>query len=201
MLLIQKYPSPNITPSTVGGNNWALSESSQLKWREENARIDFNLTKSQSLMFRYTQDSWVNPAPTGGVYWGDDFFPGLPAIGRSLPNKSLVSGPPSSAEAPSTKSSLLIPITASTIGVGGSNPGLQQQICDAIGPLYSGNPKNCLSSSIPTIWGGFGAYGSGQNYWVIAPWQNQLDIYTVRDDLSKVIGNHTSESRCFPWLE
>ncbi len=44
---------------------------------------------------------------------------------------------------------------------------------------------------IPTLWGGFGAYGNGQNMWMIAPWTNALDIYTVRDDFSKVLGAHT----------
>ena len=27
--------------------------------------------------------------------------------------------------------------------------------------------------------------------WMIAPWTNALDIYTVRDDFSKVMGAHT----------
>jgi hypothetical protein len=196
MLLIAKYPLPNITPATVGGNNWALSESSKLIWREENGRVDFNLTKSQSLMFRYTQDHWENPAPTGGVYWGDDFFPGLTG-NWAQPSKQIV-GKWTSLLGSSTVNEVEFAYSNNriNIGVGGSNPGLQQQISSAIGPLYPEALKTA-PASVPTIWGGFSSYGSGQNYWVIAPWQNQLDIYTVRDDLSKVIGNHTLKVGAF----
>ncbi len=47
------------------------------------------------------------------------------------------------------------------------------------------------SAGIPTLWGGIGGYGNNQNYWSIAPWQNQLDLYVAKDDASKVIGKHT----------
>ena len=41
------------------------------------------------------------------------------------------------------------------------------------------------------MWGGLNAYGSYNNYWTIAPWQNSLDLYVAKDDASKVIGRHT----------
>jgi hypothetical protein len=36
-----------------------------------------------------------------------------------------------------------------------------------------------------------GGYTSGNTLWLIAPWKNSLDIYTVRDDFSKVVGSQT----------
>ena len=36
-----------------------------------------------------------------------------------------------------------------------------------------------------------GNYGSRNNYWSIAPWNNTLDLYVAKDDASKIIGKHT----------
>jgi Carboxypeptidase regulatory-like domain len=196
-LMIQKYPTPNRPTATDGSfNNWAQSEPSLLNWREENGRADFNINKSNSLMFRYTQDHWENPAPTAGAYWGDDIFPGLTSS-WAQPSKQIV-GKWTSTIGSSTVNDLEFAYSNNriNIGVGGTDPGLQAQISNAIGPLYPESLKTA-PASIPTMWGGFGPYGHGQNYWVIAPWQNQLDIYTFRDDLSKVMGKHTLKVGAF----
>ena len=60
----------------------------------------------------------------------------------------------------------------------------------AIPTLYPTALKNNKTGSVPTIWGGLGAYGDGQNIWTIAPWNNKLDLYNFRDDVSKVAGTH-----------
>ena len=72
---------------------------------------------------------------------------------------------------------------------GGTNPGLLNQMAAAFHPLFPESLKNAHAST-PTIWGGLGAYGSGQNIQSIAPWSNSLDLYTFRDDISKVVGTH-----------
>ena len=197
MLLISKYPTPNRPVATDGSfNNWAQSENAKLNWREENGRADFNINKSNAVMFRYTQDHWENPAPTAGVYWGDDIFPALTS-NWAQPSKQIV-GKLTSTIGSSMVNDFEFAYSNNRINitVGGTNPGLQAQISNAIGPLYPESDKTA-KASIPTMWGGFGQYGHGQNYWVIAPWQNQLDIYTFRDDLSKVIGNHTLKVGAF----
>jgi hypothetical protein len=86
------------------------------------------------------------------------------------------------------------------ITVGGSDPGLQQQISDAIPSLWPNSLKQA-GASTPTMWGGFAPYCSAcGNYWVIAPWVNSLDIYSFRDDFSKVAGNHTLKfGALFDW--
>ena len=196
-LLIAKYPLPNTT--LPNGDNWAMSEPGVVHFREENVRGDINLTKKNSLMMRYTQDTWTNPAPTAGIYWGDDIFPGLTS-NWAQPSKMAIAkvtsqiGSTMVNDAEFSYSNNRINIT-----VGGTNPGLQQQISDAIPPLWPQSLKQA-TASIPTIWGGFGAYGHGQNYWVIAPWTNSLDIYSFRDDFSKVAGNHTLKfGALFDW--
>jgi len=41
------------------------------------------------------------------------------------------------------------------------------------------------------MWSGLGNYGDNQNLWLISPFANHQDLYTVRDDLSKAYGSHT----------
>ena len=64
------------------------------------------------------------------------------------------------------------------------------EITAAIPPSY---PEALKTSKLgtPTLWGGLGNYTSGNTLWLIAPWYNSLDIYTVRDDFSKVVGAQT----------
>jgi len=188
-LLISKYPLPNLA-TPIAGNNWSESQASKLNWRQENVRADFNLTKANALMFSYTQDSWENPAPTGGVYWGDDFFPALTG-NWAQPSKMMVAKWTSQIGTSAVNDvEFAYSNNRINIGVGGTNPGLQDQISSAIPSLYPQSLKTAPAST-PTMWGGFGPYGSGQNYWVIAPWSNALDIYAVKDNFSKVIGKHT----------
>ena len=87
-------------------------------------------------------------------------------------------------------SSSLTRITAVYITAGGTDPGLLAQTTAAI-PL--GWPEKYKTSKlgIPTLWGGLNGYTSYNGISLIAPWQNSLDIYTVRDDFSKVWSVHT----------
>ena len=39
-------------------------------------RVDYNLTKNNTFMGRYTQDTWSNNAYNSG-YWGEDPVPGV----------------------------------------------------------------------------------------------------------------------------
>ena len=73
---------------------------------------------------------------------------------------------------------------------GGTDPALLAATTAGFPPLWPLSFKT-FPVGIPEIWGGLGNYGSSNNLWMIAPWNNSLDIYTVRDDFSKVIGAHT----------
>ena len=55
-----------------------LSPTSPINWSEFNIRVDYNLNHANTLMFRWTQDSWTNNSPN--LYtnlWGDDPWPAL----------------------------------------------------------------------------------------------------------------------------
>jgi Carboxypeptidase regulatory-like domain len=197
-LLISKYPLPNLA-TPIDNANWSESQASKLDWRQENVRVDYNLTKANALMFSYTQDHWENPAPTGGVYWGDDIFPALTGD-WAQPSKMIV-GKWTSQIGTSAVNDVEFAYSNNriNIGVGGSNPGLQDQISAAIPTLYPSSLKTA-SSGVPTIWGAFGPYGQQGNYWTIAPWSNALDIYAVKDNFSKVVGKHTLKAGVvFTW--
>ena len=198
-LIPQYYPLPNL-PLNDGGNNWSQSLPSGLYWRQENARVDFNINSKNTLMGRYTQDHWSNPSYNGNQYWGDSPFPALNGswaqpskmiIGRwtDTITSSLVN------DAEFAYSNNRINITP-----GGTDPTLLTQLSAAIAPLYPQSLKNAPAST-PTIWGGLGNYGSNNTIWSLAPWNNTLDIYTFRDDVSKIAGRHQIKFGAFVGID
>ena len=62
-LLADYYPLPNQTGIIPGTPNYNFSSAAagRVPWREENGRVDFDLTKTERISFRYTQDSWKFP--------------------------------------------------------------------------------------------------------------------------------------------
>lgn len=196
-LLISKfYPDPNIPGATGNQNNWAESEPNKLNWREENVRVDFDVTKKHRITFRYTKDSWDNPAPNGGAFWGDSFFTNLTS-NWSQPSHSLM------AKLTSQLSDTLV----NDIHFGWGYNAIITTANDPLG-IASG-----LETAIPNVWptqkdsgafingggawGGLNPYGSGQTLWNIAPYGNHEDLYTIQDNLTKVHGNHTFKVGAF----
>lgn len=188
VLLADYYTLPNQALS-ASGYNWSESLPTFLKDRQENVRVDYNLNKRNVIMGRYTQEAWSNPSYNGNQYWGDTAFPVINGswaqpskmiIGRvtSTISDSLVN------DAEFAYSNNRINITA-----GGTDPGLIAQMTAALPSLYPSALKHGAIGT-PTIWSGLGNYGSNNTIWSIAPWNNTLDIYTVRDDVSKVAGRH-----------
>jgi len=193
LLILSQFPTPNVTPSAAtGGDNWFLSLGSPINYRQENARIDWNISSRHSAVFRYTQDHWDNPFPNyepGGL-WGDDIFPAVEGSWYQ-PSKSAV------AKVTSTLTNTLVNEAqfsysgnAIITNAGGTNPGLAAKIQQGIPTVFSKNAKQ--SGAVPIFWGGaFAPYLNGPNIWSIAPYGNNMDLYTIRDDVSKVHNNHT----------
>jgi carboxypeptidase family protein len=170
-------------------NNWKANLSSGVFWREENGRADYYLTKNHVAMFKYTQDSWSNPAPVLG-YWGDDAYPQLES-NWAQPSKSIVG------KLTSTIGSHLINDAAFSysnnrilITPGGTNAGLAQTLTTDFPTLF---PENLKSHQFgePTINLGPNAPG------MIAPWNNGENLYNGRDDLSWIHGSHTIKAGVF----
>ncbi len=58
-------------------NNWAVSLTAPIYWRQENVRMDYKLGNTWSIMGRYTHDSWSQPFPSTLGFWGDDLYPSV----------------------------------------------------------------------------------------------------------------------------
>ena len=202
------FPLPNqacdLTPIgyTAGGTlaaagnsasckNWQANLSSAVFWREENVRGDYYLTRSHTVMFKYTQDSWSNPAPNLG-YWGDDAFPQLQSS-WAQPSKSLVG------KLTSTIGTHLINDAAFSysnnrilITPGGTDPGLAATLTTDFPTLFPEDLKT-HKAGVPNINLG----NNGGTPTMIAPWDNGENLYSGRDDLSWVKGQHTVKAGVF----
>ena len=191
--LVQWLPLPNLATPLAGGADWSASLNTPIDWSQWNLRLDYNISHSQTLMFRMTKDSWTNNSPNGNStlgLWGDAIYPALNS-NWAQPSKQIV-GRLTSTIGTSMVNDLEFAYSDNRINItpGGTDPGLLAQITAAIPPSY---PLALKTSKLgtPTLWGGLGGYTSGNTLWLIAPWVNSLDIYTVRDDFSKVVGAQT----------
>jgi hypothetical protein len=201
--ILAQFPLPNVPASAATNfNNWVLSTPSPLDYREENFRVDFNLTNKEVLTLRYTQDHFNNPAPnlasSGQGLWGEDPFPAIESS-WSQPSKDAI------AKVTSTLSSTLVNEAqfsysgnAIYTSQAGSSLQLSKNIQAAFPTYFPSSTK--LVGGIPTFWGGglgqYFSYGS-PNIWSIAPYQNNMDLYQIRDDISKVMGSHSFKAGVF----
>ncbi len=184
--VMKLYPLPNLATANSSGQNWSESLPTGLYWREENIRVDYQVTPRNLVYGRYTQDSWSNPSYNAG-YWGDDPFPALNSS-WAQPSKSLMG------RWTATISSSLVNTAAFQysnnridITPGGTQPGLLAQVSAAIPTLYPNSIKHS-PVGVPQV--NLGSYGSGNTTSLIAPWQNQLDLYSAQDDVTWTRGRH-----------
>ena len=187
LLLLQQYPKPTLSnPCT--NLNWTASLNTPTPWREENARGDINLTKTLTLMLKYTQDSWTLGTPSAGFGWGSNPFgvideswdqPGRVAAARL--SKTIGS---------SMVNDFQFSYSANRITIIPSNLALEQQINNAIPWNFPISGKK-FGDKGPSAW--FSGWGNAHlpGVWTIAPWKNTLDHYTYQDDFSVVRGRHT----------
>jgi hypothetical protein len=198
-----QYPLPNFTcPTTPAGqataatgangcNNWQAFPGTHLNYRQENIRGDYNLTATQVLTFRYTQDTWVNPAPSAG-YWGDDAFPQLESS-WAQPAKSII-GKLTSTIGSSLINSVEFSYSNNRIIItpGGTNAGLAATLNADFPTIFPEDLKS-HKIGIPALNLGL----TGGTTQMLSPWSNKQDLYNVRDDLSWVHRNHTFKFGAF----
>ena len=193
LLYEQIYPVPNIANPT-SCTNWAVSQKSPIEFREESIRSDVKFTSSLNLMLRYTQDKNENPAPLlNNALWGDNSLP-VVSSSWSQPARQFVARL-SKTFGSSAVNDFQFSYGHNNIAIirGGSNPGLDSQINAAIPGFFPDSMKvGGVGRAYPVFWGGVAPFTTnrGADLTTLAPWANNEELFTYRDDFSKVRGNH-----------
>ena len=188
-VFLQLYPLPNTTPASGTCFNWVESITTPIDYRQENIRLDYTITNASRLMVRYTQDSWTNDAPNKfGNLWGDDPFPAVDS-NWDQPGKSFMAQLNQTIGS-SAVNSLSFSYSANKIEVtrGGTDPELNSRINAAIPGLFPDSIRQYgADRGHPVFWGG---QGYGQALWNEAPFNNNQDLFILKDDYSAVFGTH-----------
>ena len=183
--IMKAYPDPT-NSDPCASNNYTKSFGVPTNWREENVRGDINLTKTLTAMLRFTNDSW-NIGPNSGGFWGDN---NLGPVGEAWNQPGrVVIGKLSKTIGSTAVNDFTFSYSANriTITPAGTDPGLVQQLNDAIPTFFPLSGKT-YGDKGPAVWVNCCGLPS---VWTIAPWQNQQDLYTWQDDFSFVKGKHT----------
>jgi len=193
-LLVSLFPLPTVNGPAQGCQNWAVSLASPINWREEAVRADYNLSKTWKLMGKYTQDHWNQPSPSTLGYWGDDNYPSVdpswvqPGYEASIRLTKLIGS--------SAVNDFQVSYTANRITVTAVEDASHKGIIAAINNSYSTyfpTADKFLGKNVgyPVFWGGLGNGAGDQNLWNMGPWHNNQELYTAKDDFSKVAGAHS----------
>jgi len=188
LLFWQLYPLPNVDPAPGTCNNWVRAVSTPIDWNQINARVDFSVNQRTQLMVRYTDDAWDNAAPNAGEgngLWGDDQFPAVEGA-WDQPGASFVTQL-NQVIGTNAVNTFTFSFSGNEISInrGGERPELNGQINGQIPAIFDGKTGG-EDRSHPVFWG-------GQGYaplWNIAPWRNDQDLLTFKDDYEQVFGNH-----------
>jgi hypothetical protein len=189
---LSMFPDPNVA-SPVNCKNWAESLTAPIRWREENVRIDYNLTNTWRLFGRYTQDHWSQPFPSTLGFWGDDPYPSIESSWKQPGYQATIKL--TKLFGSSAVNDFQVSYAANRIQTtrGGTNPGLNDTI-NSLNPTYYPFSQKFEGTQIgyPGFWGGCGPdCATGDNLWTQAPWHNNEQLYILRDDFQKSIANHT----------
>ena len=187
----QAYVSQLPLPTTGGcsGTNWIAQVQVPLNWREENIRGDVKITKNNSLMLKYAQDAWDNPihASANGEagLWGTQDFPAV-SDSWTQPSKMAIARLTSTIGS-SSVNDFQFSWSGSNIGIfpAGDDPTLRSSIRSAIPTVFPTDGK-LHSQDLPTpiCW-------CATFFGIQSPWANRQDLFTWKDDFSRIIGKHT----------
>ena len=189
-LALTEYPAPTLayTSTSCPFLNWTQSQNVPTPWREENVRGDINLTKSLTLMLKFTNDSWKIGPPSNGFGWGSN---SLGVIDESWNQPGRIAAAKlSKTIGASAVNDFQFSYSANRITIQPSDLALEQQLNDAIPTFFPLSGKR-YGDKGPSVW--FSGWGNAHlpSVWTISPWANAQDLYTWQDDFSVVKGRHT----------
>ena len=188
---LSQFPTP--TRSNPCVNNWVTGVTIPVDWREENVRGDVNITKNTVLTLRYTQDSWDNTLHSDGEggLWGEQAFPAI-SDSWDQPGKVAIAKL-STTIGSSATNDFTFSWSANRINLstGGDTPALNATIKSAFQTVFPQSGKlHGTGTAEPLCWCG----GPSNFIGHFGPWNNGQDLYTWKDDFSKVAGRHIFKS-------
>jgi hypothetical protein len=189
-LLLTQYPAPTLayTSTSCPNLNWTASQNVPTPWREENVRGDINLTKTLTLMLKFTNDSWKIGPPSNGFGWGSNSL-GVIDESWNQPGR-IAAGKLSKTIGPNAVNDFQFSYSANRITIQPSNLALEQKLNDAI-PTFFPLAGKRYGDKGPSVW--YSGWGNAHlpSVWTISPWANAQDLYTWQDDFSIVKSRHT----------
>ena len=168
--------------------------SAPIFWRQENIRGDYKISKTWSLMSRYTQDAWSQPFPSTLGFWGDDRYPSIESNWIQPGNQATVKLTKLFGNTAVNDFQVSWAFNNITVGLTGDNPGLNAQINASYTPLFGIQISSAATISYPIFWGGLGNGANSDTLWEQGPWHNNEELYIIKDDFSKVMGATPSRS-------
>jgi hypothetical protein len=185
LAILAEIPAPNSTggcPSTISAC-YNASISQPTYWREELLRVDQNFSPKLRGMFHYVHDSWDTTTPT--TLWSNATLP-------SIQTKFV--GPTTSAVArltytasPTLVNEFVFSYTSDHIFLTNIGPFQRPDSMTMTGlfPDFGGKLPTVSVSGNAAYGPGFTADPSDE------PWNNANPTYTIRDNLTKILGKHT----------
>jgi Carboxypeptidase regulatory-like domain len=190
--ILAEIPVPNAAGSLCGTGVVACFNSSPAqatKWREELVRVDHNFTPKERLTFRYIHDSWQTVQPT--TLWSCPDGCSFPTIQTNFvgPGTSTVARLTSTLT-PTLLNEFVASYTADHITLSNTGPGAvarpASMTMTGLFPNFGGKLPGLELTGNSTAYGGTLEEDNG-----FIPWTNSNPTYTLRDNVTKVIGKHT----------
>jgi len=190
-LLMKLLPDPNVSNVASSCNNWSQSLTAPIYWRQESGRVDYRLGSTWTLMGRYTHDAWSQPFPSTLGFWGDDVYPSVESSWIQPGAQATIKLSKLFGSTAVNDFQISYAMNRINADLAGTNPGLMADIAAAIPNEFPDSVKTAGANvGMPLFNGGLGN-GASATIWTQAPWHNNEQLFTLKDDFSKVSGKHT----------
>ena len=188
--ILAQIPQSNADVGVCGGAPFVgcynASPANKTNWREELVRIDHNISPKLRAMFRYIHDSWDTTTPT--TLWSCPDGCSFPTIQTQFkgPGTSTVFRLTATAS-PTLLNEFVFSYTGDHIFLNNTGPGAVPRPSSMTMTGIFPNFGNKLPGFQIT---GNSAYGTLEEDNGFIPWNNANPTYTLRDNVSKLIGTH-----------
>jgi hypothetical protein len=188
--ILAQIPQSNADVAVCGGAPFVgcynASPANKTTWREELVRIDHNINPKLRATFRYIHDSWQTVTPT--TLWGCPDGCSFPTIETNFvgPGTSTVARLTATAS-PTLLNEFVFSYTADHIFLTNIGPGAVARPSSMTMTGIFPNFANKLPGIEIT---GNAAYGQLEEDNAYIPWNNANPTYTLRDNVSKIVGKH-----------